>query len=81
MSRPGPVPRSTWVLLGLLTLFSFVGPLPVFLVLRGGKLSGWPPDRPVEWVTFVGICGVVFLLMTACLAIGMRQHFADRRRP
>ena len=78
---PGRVPRSTWILLGLLTLFSFGGPLPIFLVLRGGKQSGWPPDRPVEWATFVGICGAVVAMMSTCLVVGMRQYIQDRRRP
>ncbi len=67
--KPGP-PKLPLVLLGLMTLATFVGPLVIVSVLGGGRSSGWPPDRPVEWWTFGLIVGFVVLLMTACLSVG-----------
>ncbi len=39
------VPRLPFVLLGLMTAFSFGGPLAIGYVLRGGASPNWPPDR------------------------------------
>jgi hypothetical protein len=64
-------PRLPLVLLGLMTLFSFGGPLAIGYVLRGGTSPNWPPDRAVEWLTFAIICAMVFLLMMACLSLAL----------
>ena len=37
------------MLLGLLTLATFGGPVAIVASLRGGASRDWPPDRPVEW--------------------------------
>ncbi len=68
--------RLPFVLLGLMTLFSFGGPLVFGYVLGGGSSPRWPPDRPVEWATLIGISAAVVLLMTACLALGFVQRRA-----
>jgi hypothetical protein len=59
------------LLLGLLTIAAFGGPIAIYWTIRGGAARGWPPDRPVEWWTF-GLCtGAVVLLMAACLGVGL----------
>jgi membrane associated rhomboid family serine protease len=70
------LPRLPFVLLGLMTVFTFGGPVAFGYVLRGGASPNWPPDRPVEWATLLGISGVVVGLMTACLALGVINHKA-----
>jgi hypothetical protein len=74
-------PRLPMVLLGLMTIFSFGGPLAFGYVLRGGRSPNWPPDRPVEWATLLGISGMVVALMTACLALGLVNRKAMTRSP
>lgn len=82
-----PVRRLPYVLLGLMTLASFGGPFGIVAILQGGERPGWPPDRPVEWVAFAAICGLVAALMIACLALGLANRTAlgdrasDRRGP
>lgn len=67
MNRPSRLPL---VLLGLMTLVSFGGPVLIAVLLWGGSRSGWPPDRPVEWVG-VGLVMVAFAVcFTACLTVG-----------
>ena len=60
-------PRLPLVLLAILTLFTFAGPLAVGLALRGGEHDLWPPDGPVEnwWVG--GIVGAYLIVMASCL--------------
>jgi hypothetical protein len=65
------LPRTPFVLLGLMTLFTVGGPIAIALTLRGGQSRRWPPDRLVEWLTFGVATGGVALLMIACLAIGL----------
>jgi hypothetical protein len=67
------------VLLGVMTVLAFVGPFVIWMVMRGGGHGEWPPDRPVEWFTFVAVAGLVAVLMLACfgLAAGNRR---DRLR-
>ena len=73
------LPRLPFVLLGAMTAFTFGGPLAIGYVLRGGLSPNWPPDRPVEWITFVGISGMVVILMIACLSIGAINRRAMAR--
>lgn len=68
------LPRLPFVLLGLMTIFSFGGPVAIGLVLRGGASRNWPPDRSVEWVTLLGISGVVLALMLACLSLALANR-------
>jgi hypothetical protein len=63
------LPRLPYILLGLMTLFSFGGPLAFGFVLAGGKSDRWPPDRPAEWATLIGISAVVVILMLLCLSL------------
>lgn len=70
------VPKTPFVLLGLLTILTVAGPLAISQSIQGGASPNWPPDRPVEWWIF-GLCtGVFVAIMGACLAIG----FANYRR-
>jgi hypothetical protein len=81
-SNLSPTPKlSRWpfVLLGLMTSFSFGGPLVFGFVLAGGTSPRWPPDRPVEWATLIGISAAVVILMTACVAIGLINQKAMAR--
>jgi hypothetical protein len=74
MTRPPTLTWTPFVLLGLLTIATMGGPVAILLTFRGGASPGWPPDRPVEWWTF-GLCtGIVVVLMSACLLIGLARH-------
>ena len=68
------VPRGPYVLLGLLTLATFAGPVAIVASLRGGASREWPPDRPVEWWIFGLTTGLVVVLMAACLSLGLLQR-------
>jgi hypothetical protein len=70
------LPRLPFVLLGLMTAFTFGGPLVIGYVLQGGTNSRWPPDRPIEWFTFLGISGMVLVLMMACFSLLLVNHKA-----
>ncbi len=65
------LPRGPYVLLGLLTLATFAGPVAIVASLRGGASREWPPDRPVEWWIFGLTTGAVVILMAACLGLGL----------
>jgi hypothetical protein len=73
MSRPAPPPLgwTPFVLLGLLTLGTFGGPLAIFLTLRGGIRSQWPPDRKVEWWIFGGTIVGYLVLLAVVLVVGL----------
>jgi hypothetical protein len=67
------IPALPWLpntLLGLLTLVCFGGPLAIFLVVRGGSSSQWPPDRTIEWVVAGLVCTAASALFLACITIG-----------
>lgn len=68
MSGPFPASRPAYVLLGLMTLLSFGGPFLIALILWSGGKSGWPPDRPVEWIGVGLILGLFLICFVACLA-------------
>ena len=70
MTAPAPLPRGPFVLLGLMTAATLVGPFVIGFVLRGGSSPLWPPDRPIEWITVLAVLGLVSGLMLACLALG-----------
>ena len=76
----GRLPRGPYVLLGLLTLAAFGGPIPIVVTLRGGASRDWPPDRDIEWWTFGLTTGLVVVLMLACLSLGLvhRRRVAPR---
>lgn len=81
MATPGQPVRPPWMLLILMTLASFGGPVGIWAVLRGGARSGWPPDRPVEWMTLLGTCGLVLALMGLAVAKAIvNQREAERIR-
>jgi hypothetical protein len=73
MSRNQRLPRLPYVLLGAMTLVSFVGPFVVVVALSGGASAKWPPDRPVEWIVVSLVFGLVIALFFACISIG-RWH-------
>lgn len=61
--------RLPLLVLGLLTLDCFLGPLALWLVLGGGARDKWPPDRPVEWVVAGAIIASAAALFVACLTV------------
>ena len=67
MNRPSRLPM---VLLGLMTLVSFGGPVLIAVLLWGGARSGWPPDRPVEWIGFGLVMPLFAACFIACLTVG-----------
>ncbi len=70
-SKPAPAsPTGPLVMLGLLSVAAFAGPFLIFLTIRGGEHEAWPPDRPVEWVTLLGVSALVAGLMVGCLTSG-----------
>ena len=71
MSSTSTSKKLPWVMIGLMTLFSLVGPFVIFFVLKGGARQGWPPDRPIEWWTLGLITGSVIMLMLACVTVGI----------
>ena len=78
---PVPLPKTPFVLLGLMTVLTVGGPIAITQAIKGGASPGWPPDRPVEWWTFGLVTGAVLIVMSACLAIGLvnwRKNLAKR---
>jgi hypothetical protein len=61
-------------MLALMTVASFGGPIGIGAVLRGGASPDWPPDRPVEWATLVGVSACVLILMIACVLLAIRNQ-------
>jgi hypothetical protein len=70
MSTKDPLPRLPYVLLGAMTLVSFVGPFVILGTIWGGRSAKWPPDRAVEWVAIALVFGLVIALFLACLSVG-----------
>lgn len=69
-----PLPRTPFVMLGLMTLATLAGPLAIILTLRGGRVRTWPPDRPIEWITFIGVVVLVLGLLVGCVALAARAR-------
>jgi hypothetical protein len=63
-----------------MTVFTFGGPVLIGYVLGGGDSPRWPPDRPVEWATFLGVSAMVVILMMACLALSLINRRAMVRK-
>lgn len=70
--RSARVERLPLLILAVMTLLCFAGPLGVWWVLLGGRAEGWPPDRPVEWVALIASCGVVLAMMMVLLFMNLR---------
>jgi hypothetical protein len=68
---PTALPVLPLVMLGLMTIASFGGPLLIFFVVRGGARSEWPPDRPIEWWVTGSVIGLVLVLMGTCVTCGI----------
>lgn len=66
--------RLPLILLSLMTLATFGGPVVIGLVLLGGSQRRWPPDRPIEWITFFGICGLVLGIMTVSVVVLVKNQ-------
>ena len=49
---------------------AYTQPFAMLVVVRGGPSSGWPPDRPIEWITIGLVCGLALSLFLACVTIG-----------
>ncbi len=76
--------RFAYLLLGLMSLATFGGPFLIGAALRGGDSPKWPPDRPVEWVVFSGVTGVVVVVFIGLAGIwlaNMNQLRAVRQPP
>ena len=68
---PSTAKNLPWILLGLMTVFSMAGPFVIFLIFKGGDHEGWPPDRPIEWWALGLITGLVVVLLSACVTVGI----------
>ncbi len=64
-----PLPRTPYILLIALSVVSFGGPFLMMGVIRGGPSAGWPPDRPIEWVTTAVVLVLFLALFAACVSI------------
>jgi hypothetical protein len=62
--------RLPYVLLGAMTFVSFGGPFVILAVVRGGRSSKWPPDRPVEWGMIAVVLSLEVILFLACVTVG-----------
>ena len=62
------------ILLSVMTLATFGGPVGVWSVLRGGPSADWPPDRPVEWVALFGTAALVLSCMVAIVSMGLAHR-------
>lgn len=78
MSDPRRLTRQAFVLLTLMTVAAFGGPIGFGAVLRGGDRPGWPPDRAVEWAALFGISGLVLALMVLAIAVALANQRAAR---
>ncbi len=78
MSTTPRLARLPLILLGMLTVGTFAGPVAMLLVVRGGPSGEWPPDRPVEWVVIAAILTSVIALFVACVTVGWWYPWPDR---
>lgn len=77
--RPAAPPRTRpLVLLGILTMLTFGGPLAIGLLLIGGDSDRWPPDRPVEWRGVIGTIAGFVVVFAACILDASRTLRAGR---
>ncbi len=51
------------------SVVSFGGPFLLMLVIGGGRNPKWPPDRPIEWITFGVVMTIACVLFLLCLSI------------
>lgn len=79
MNEPRRLTRQAFVLLALMTIAAFGGPVGFGAILRGGASRGWPPDRPVEWAALFGISGLVVALMVLSIAVALANSRAAKR--
>jgi hypothetical protein len=63
------LPRLPYVLLAAMTAVSFGGPFVIVGAVWGGNSPGWPPDRPIEWVTIGLVLALFLVLFVACVSI------------
>jgi hypothetical protein len=56
-------------LLIALSVVSVGGPFVMMGVIWGGQSDGWPPDRPIEWLTMAVVLVLFFALFVACVSI------------
>ena len=64
-----PLPRTPYILLIALSVVCFGGPFAMLGVIRGGQSAGWPPDRPIEWLTMAVVLVLFLALFVACVSI------------
>jgi hypothetical protein len=74
-----PFQRAAWVLFGLMTAITFLGPLIMYLVLRGGEHDGWPPEGPLEWGTAIGVIAVGSIVFLASLIVAFKLPKVPKR--
>ena len=73
-----PLPRTPYIVLIALSVVSFGGPFVMVSVIRGGPSAGWPPDRPVEWLTMAVVLVLFLTLFVAC--VGIRVWYRPKSR-
>ncbi|MDB5351915.1 MAG: hypothetical protein JWN86_3162 [Planctomycetota bacterium] len=69
--RSATVSKLPILLLGIMSIASFGGPFGLVWILSGGRRSGWPPDRLVEWASLLGVSGLVVGLLMLLLALSL----------
>ena len=72
--------RRAFGLLAVMTLACFGGPVAIGVALRGGVSPEWPPDRPVEWATLIGVSAAVVALMILAVALALANQRASQRK-
>jgi hypothetical protein len=78
MSARDPLPWLPYHLLIAMSIVSFGGPFIMFGVIRAGGTPGWPPDRPIEWLTVGVVLALFLILFIAC--VGIRVWYRPKPR-
>ena len=75
------MPTTAFVMLGVLTAATLVGPIVAWVSLRGGASREWPPDRPIEWWTIGGVFVGYALIWGSTLAVAWRAKVRMQGKP
>lgn len=78
--REARLRRVSFLLFGLLSVATLVGPALIFWVGRGGQRETYPPDRPIEWQVFLSVIILYILLFTVTIYVSTLLLRAQRRQ-